>query len=73
MATSRDYDQLLWAWKGWRATVGKAIRPSFPKYVEFSNKAAQLNGECISQYHIEPQSPPKWWRWQEVLRVMASV
>ncbi|XP_054986975.1 angiotensin-converting enzyme isoform X2 [Sorex araneus] len=44
MATSRNYEQLLWAWKGWRDQVGKSIRSSFPKYVELSNKAAQLNG-----------------------------
>ncbi|XP_040845401.1 angiotensin-converting enzyme isoform X4 [Ochotona curzoniae] len=44
MATSRKYDELLWVWKGWRDQVGRAILPYFPKYVEFTNKAAQLNG-----------------------------
>ncbi|XP_056673032.1 angiotensin-converting enzyme isoform X2 [Monodelphis domestica] len=44
MAVSRDYDNLLWAWKGWRDVTGQAILPSFPEYVDLSNKAAQLNG-----------------------------
>ncbi|XP_012658395.1 angiotensin-converting enzyme isoform X2 [Otolemur garnettii] len=44
MATSRQYYELLWAWKSWRDKVGRAILPSFPKYVELTNKAARLNG-----------------------------
>uniref|UniRef100_A0A8C3WS33 Angiotensin-converting enzyme n=1 Tax=Catagonus wagneri TaxID=51154 RepID=A0A8C3WS33_9CETA len=44
MATSRSYEELLWAWKGWRDKVGRAILPYFPKYVELTNKAARLNG-----------------------------
>ncbi|XP_069337702.1 angiotensin-converting enzyme isoform X3 [Eulemur rufifrons] len=44
MATSRKYEELLWAWKGWRDQVGRAILPFFPKYVELTNKAARLNG-----------------------------
>uniref|UniRef100_A0A5F9D9P8 Angiotensin-converting enzyme n=1 Tax=Oryctolagus cuniculus TaxID=9986 RepID=A0A5F9D9P8_RABIT len=44
MATSRKYDELLWVWTSWRDKVGRAILPYFPKYVEFTNKAARLNG-----------------------------
>uniref|UniRef100_A0A667J0K3 Angiotensin-converting enzyme n=1 Tax=Lynx canadensis TaxID=61383 RepID=A0A667J0K3_LYNCA len=44
MATSRKYEDLLWAWKSWRDKVGRAILPFFPKYVELANKAAKLNG-----------------------------
>ncbi|XP_021068150.1 angiotensin-converting enzyme [Mus pahari] len=44
MATSRKYEELLWVWKSWRDKVGRAILPVFPKYVEFSNKIAKLNG-----------------------------
>ncbi|XP_069883830.1 angiotensin-converting enzyme isoform X2 [Dipodomys merriami] len=44
MATSRNYEQLLWVWKSWRDQVGKTILPFFPKYVELANKAARLNG-----------------------------
>ncbi|KAM4622364.1 angiotensin-converting enzyme [Discoglossus pictus] len=44
MAKSRDYDELLFAWKGWRDSSGKKMRDKFIKYVGLSNKAAQLNG-----------------------------
>uniref|UniRef100_A0A673VUI6 Angiotensin-converting enzyme n=1 Tax=Suricata suricatta TaxID=37032 RepID=A0A673VUI6_SURSU len=44
MATSRKYEDLLWAWKSWRDKVGTEILPFFPKYVELANKAAKLNG-----------------------------
>ncbi|XP_053309980.1 angiotensin-converting enzyme [Spea bombifrons] len=44
MAQSRDYDELLFAWKGWRDASGKKIRSDFNRYVELTNKAAQLNG-----------------------------
>ncbi|XP_043911144.1 angiotensin-converting enzyme [Protopterus annectens] len=43
MATSRDYDELLFAWKGWRDASGKKIREKYKRYVELSNKAARLN------------------------------
>lgn len=47
MATSRKYEDLLWAWKSWREKVGRAILPFFPKYVELANKAARLNGKSL--------------------------
>lgn len=46
MATSRDYDELLFAWKGWRDASGKQIKNNYKRYVELSNKAAVLNGQC---------------------------
>ncbi|NXU41431.1 ACE enzyme, partial [Drymodes brunneopygia] len=44
MASIRDYDELLFAWKGWRDASGKKMRNSYKRYVELSNKAAVLNG-----------------------------
>lgn len=44
MAESRDYDELLFAWKGWRDAAGKIIRQDYKRYVELANKAAKLNG-----------------------------
>uniref|UniRef100_A0A8C3MXM6 Angiotensin-converting enzyme n=1 Tax=Geospiza parvula TaxID=87175 RepID=A0A8C3MXM6_GEOPR len=44
MATSQDYDELLFAWKGWRDASGKKMRNNYKRYVELSNKAAMLNG-----------------------------
>ncbi|KAM5273112.1 angiotensin-converting enzyme isoform 2-T2 [Ctenodactylus gundi] len=49
MATSRNYDELLWVWKSWRDAAGRAILPFFPKYVELANKAARLNGNMWAQ------------------------
>lgn len=44
MAESRDYDELLFAWKGWRDSAGTVIRGNYTRYVELANKAATLNG-----------------------------
>ncbi|XP_026206934.1 angiotensin-converting enzyme [Anabas testudineus] len=44
MAESRDYNELLFAWKGWRDAAGKTIRQDYQRYVELANKAAKLNG-----------------------------
>ncbi|KAJ3608492.1 hypothetical protein NHX12_025539 [Muraenolepis orangiensis] len=44
LAESRDYDELLFAWKGWRDSAGKELRPYYHRYVELANKAAELNG-----------------------------
>ncbi|XP_048222837.1 angiotensin-converting enzyme-like protein Ace3 [Perognathus longimembris pacificus] len=44
MATSRNEKELLWAWQGWHDTVGRQLRPLFGRYVQLSNKAANLNG-----------------------------
>uniref|UniRef100_A0A671V1T5 Angiotensin-converting enzyme n=1 Tax=Sparus aurata TaxID=8175 RepID=A0A671V1T5_SPAAU len=44
MAESRDYDELLFAWKGWRDSAGKVLRQDYKRYVELANKAATLNG-----------------------------
>lgn len=45
MAESRDYDELLFAWKGWRDAAGKIIRQDYMRYVELANKAAKFNGK----------------------------
>ena len=45
MASSRDYDELEWAWKAWRDEVGAPARADYTRYVELKNKAAQANGE----------------------------
>lgn len=52
MATSRDYDELLFAWKGWRDASGKKIKNNYKRYVELSNKAAVLNGQCSPPLEI---------------------
>uniref|UniRef100_A0A8C5KSE9 Angiotensin-converting enzyme n=1 Tax=Jaculus jaculus TaxID=51337 RepID=A0A8C5KSE9_JACJA len=44
MATSRNYEELLWVWESWNNKAGRAILPFFPKYVELTNEVARLNG-----------------------------
>uniref|UniRef100_A0A8D3DRV9 Angiotensin-converting enzyme n=1 Tax=Scophthalmus maximus TaxID=52904 RepID=A0A8D3DRV9_SCOMX len=44
MAESRDYDELLFAWKGWRDAAGKVLRQDYKRYVELANQAAKING-----------------------------
>lgn len=43
MSESRDYDELLWAWKGWHDAVGPKIGKLYPTYVSLLNEAA-ING-----------------------------
>ncbi|WP_440874211.1 M2 family metallopeptidase [Thalassotalea sp. PLHSN55] len=40
MATSRDYDQLLEMWQGWR-TISPAMKPMFVRQTELGNEGAQ--------------------------------
>ncbi|XP_072179254.1 angiotensin-converting enzyme-like [Diadema setosum] len=44
MATSTDWDELVWAWKGFRDVVGVANKPLYARYVEIANEGAQANG-----------------------------
>ncbi|XP_016368729.1 angiotensin-converting enzyme [Sinocyclocheilus rhinocerous] len=44
MAESRDYDELLFAWQGWRNASGRELRNSYKRYVELANLAAKSNG-----------------------------
>ncbi|XP_059823680.1 angiotensin-converting enzyme 2 isoform X1 [Hypanus sabinus] len=44
MAQSRNYNERLWAWEGWRVNVGKKLRPLYEQYVVLKNKAAKMNG-----------------------------
>ncbi|XP_021009138.1 angiotensin-converting enzyme 2 [Mus caroli] len=43
MATSTDYHSRLWAWEGWRAEVGKQLRPLYEEYVVLKNEMARAN------------------------------
>lgn len=58
MATSRDYDELLFVWKGWRDASGKKMRNNYKRYVELSNKAAVLNGQCPAPPEPTMALPP---------------
>lgn len=45
MATSTDYNRRLWAWEGWRAEVGKQLRPLYEEYVVLKNEMARANSK----------------------------
>ncbi|XP_078684270.1 angiotensin-converting enzyme-like isoform X1 [Branchiostoma floridae x Branchiostoma belcheri] len=55
MATSRDYEERLWVWVGWRDAVSKAIRPHYVTYVDLKNQIARANG--YTDYGDQ-------WRWK---------
>ncbi|XP_071837230.1 angiotensin-converting enzyme-like isoform X2 [Apostichopus japonicus] len=45
MATSRDYQDLLWAWHGWRESVANNdARQDYINYTRLSNEGARNNG-----------------------------
>lgn len=46
MAESRDYDELLFAWQGWRNASGRELRQNYVRYVELANLAARSNGHA---------------------------
>lgn len=45
MSNSRDYEERLHVWEGWRREVGKRMRPLYEDYVDLKNEAAKLNGK----------------------------
>ena len=51
---SRDYDELLWAWKGWHDETGPKMRSIYAKTVEINNNGARENGyKDLSERWIE--------------------
>lgn len=49
MENNWNYSERLWAWEGWRADVGKKMRPLYESYVELKNKYARLRGKLTYQ------------------------
>ncbi|KAK4883480.1 hypothetical protein RN001_006799 [Aquatica leii] len=43
LASSKDYDELVYVWKAWRDVTGKKIKKHYTTYVSLSNEAAVLN------------------------------
>ena len=44
MANSTDWDELLWAWQGWRDATGKLMPDMYAEFVDLLNEAAVMNG-----------------------------
>lgn len=48
MENSKDYNERLWAWEGWRSEVGKQLRPLYEEYVALKNEMARANSKSAS-------------------------
>ncbi|CAF0962495.1 unnamed protein product [Didymodactylos carnosus] len=44
MHVEKDYDTLVWAWKGWHDKCGNQIRPLYLEYIDLLTKNIQENG-----------------------------
>ena len=44
MQTEKDYDRLLWAWKGWHNQCGNRIRSPYLTYIDLLNEHTKTNG-----------------------------
>ncbi|CAF1281478.1 unnamed protein product [Rotaria sordida] len=54
MQIEKDYDRLLWAWKGWHDECGNKIRPVYLPYIDLLNKNVKENGyHDLAQYWIK--------------------
>ena len=45
MYNSTDWEELVWAWDGWRANTGALMPDMYEEYVSLLNLAATMNGE----------------------------
>lgn len=45
LSTSTDWDELVWAWQGWRDASGKQMPDMYSEFVGLLNEAARLNGD----------------------------
>lgn len=54
MRNSRDYNRLLWAWKGWHDATGPKMRDIYTQTISLRNNAARENGyKDMSERWIE--------------------
>jgi len=44
MASSTDWNELLWAWQGWRDVSGRLMPEMYEEFVGLLNEAATING-----------------------------
>ena len=59
LKTSRNYDELLYVWKGWHDATGPKMRKPFAKTVVINNKAAvQNNYKDLSENWLEDYEDP---------------
>ncbi len=51
MDASTDWDELVWAWEGWRDVSGKLMPDSYQEFAEVMNQAAVLNGKATHKFN----------------------
>ncbi len=44
MSNSRDWDELVWAWEGWRNASGRQMPEMYTEFAALQNVAAEMNG-----------------------------
>ena len=42
-----SYNEMAYVWKSWRDASGQQMRELYERYIDLSNKAAQLNGDVL--------------------------
>ena len=47
MASSRDYEYLKTAWKGWYEASGRPIKNDYERFVELSNMGSRDDGKLL--------------------------
>ncbi|XP_072023599.1 angiotensin-converting enzyme-like [Amphiura filiformis] len=73
MAKSTDYEELKWAWVGFRDAVGRANKPHYIRYVELANEIAMANGHpdqgayWRSYYEVEDLEGDAYKLYQRIL------
>ena len=61
MTNSRDYDRILWAWKGWHDATGPKMRKAYTEVVTIQNKGAKYsNYKDLSERWIEDFEDPNF-------------
>ena len=45
-----SYEELAYAWEGWRNATGRVMINDFKEYVDISNEVAKANGEYKNFY-----------------------
>ncbi|KAK8737724.1 hypothetical protein OTU49_004209, partial [Cherax quadricarinatus] len=66
MASSEDWDELLYTWEQWRENTGKKMREDFVRFVELSNEAATLDGFSdtgsywLNAYTVDEREAEEW-------------
>ncbi|CAF4210380.1 unnamed protein product [Rotaria sp. Silwood2] len=54
MQIEKDYDRLLWAWKGWHDGCGNKVRSVYLPYIDLLNKNVKENGyHDLAEHWIE--------------------